>query len=206
MERKWLGVGLLGALGWALGCGGDVVVDVGSGGGTGDGGRSNQGPGSSTSTGGDLGAECQAVCGALGQLGCLSTPIEECVAGCEDLFVQAPPSCSALADAYLQCLIANVTNCDLPPECTSASNQIEQCMSGGGCEAVECGGGSDGSCACKGSCFGQDLSVDCAPSPSGELVCECFASGNPVGTCVESAAPCSFDSGCCAAFFFDQSD
>jgi hypothetical protein len=203
MKMRWLGVGLLGALGWAVGCGGNVVVDTGSGGGTGAGGSSTQGPGSSSSSsGGGPDAACQAACQALGQLGCLSDSVEQCVSDCKVLFEE--PSCSAELEAYLQCLGANVTTCDLPPACIDASNAFDQCLNGGGCQNLECEGGSDGSCGCKGSCFGQDVAVECSPSPSGELACQCLMSGALVGTCVDSTAPCSPDTGCCAAFFFGE--
>lgn len=206
MEMKWLGVGLTAALGWALGCGGNVVIDEGSGGATTTGTTGTTSTtGTTTTTTGtvDPGGTCQKFCLVLAQLGCDTGSQDECVASCLSLYDQQP-ACAPQLTGSLECLLGNMSSCELPPVCIDAQNAYEQCTSASGCQDVACSGASDGSCECKGFCAGQDLAVECAPGPSGELACQCFAGGGFAGSCVENGgAACSFDGGCCAQFFFD---
>lgn len=183
---------LAGALGgtWALGC--DEDTDEGSGAhGTGG-----------AATGSGSGVFCQLFCERGVEFECISG-IDACIDQCESRYAESP-MCSAELSAYLQCLIASSTSCDIPPACVSAFTTHEQCVVNAGfCPGFACSGGSEGSCSCEGSCAGLDLAVQCSPGPSGGFNCQCLEGGGIVGSCVESSAPCSFDSGCCASFFFD---
>jgi hypothetical protein len=203
MYLRLLGMGLAAALGWAAGCGGNVVVD-GEGAG-GSGGTTTTGPGGPTTTtgpGGDPPTTCEALCGLLDQLDCGAGAT--CVSDCLD-FYAATSDCSAEVDAYFSCVIANSTDCNLDPvECEVALQKFDECLNGTtGCTgSVECYGGSDGSCGCKGYCNNQDVSVDCAPDPSGYYLCGCVMGGELVGTCQELNPTCDLQGGCCAPYFF----
>jgi len=204
MDMKWLGVGLTAALGSALGCGGNVVIDEESSGTTTTGTTGTTSTTGTTTTTGtvDPGGTCQQICQILGQFGCDPGTPEECVASCLSLYDQQP-ACAPQLTGYLECVLGNISSCEVPPVCIDPLNAYEQCTSSAGCQDVECSGSSDGSCACKGFCAGQDLAVECGTGPSGELACQCFAGGGLVGSCVENGgAACSFELGCCAPFFF----
>lgn len=206
MYLRWLGLGLVAALGWAAGCGGNVVVDSdGSGGAggtttTGPGGPTTGPGGPTTGPGGDP-TICAGLCNYMEQHQCGVEP--DCVAECLDFY--ATQTCIAELDAYFGCVLTYSTSCDLyAPECEGALNEYDQCVNGSsGCAgSVECYGSSDGSCGCKGFCNGTDVSVDCAPGPSGVFDCSCVMAGSLIAVCQEDVATCDIQGGCCAPYFF----
>jgi hypothetical protein len=211
MKLILLGLGVAAALGWAAGCGGNVVVDEAAGGGGGSGSTSSGGPSSSNATGsstgpggptgttgtGGNGQLCASVCELLEQLQCTE---DNCVESCLDAYAQAP-GCAPQLDAYIVCLLQNTTSCGAPPVCDGALSSWEQCANGGCGGDLECWAGPDGSCGCKGFCSGAEVGVECAPDPSGLFTCQCALGGQVIATCQEPNPSCSIESGCCAPFF-----
>lgn len=197
MMKGLLGMGLAAALAWAAGCGGTVVVD-----GTGQGGGAG---GPSTTGSGTPQTRCSMLCNSFAAAGCADA--DTCPGDCLGIYDLAP-GCAPAVDAYLDCIIASFpTDCAPPSQCIAAAAQLAACIEGTGpspgCSGeVDCYGGSDGSCGCKGLCDGVEASVDCVPGPAGTFDCACVANGAQVGTCQEANPTCDIQSGCCAPLIF----
>lgn len=195
MTKGLLGMSLAAALAWAAGCGGNVVVD----------GQGGEGASSSTTGSGTPQTRCSTMCDLLASSGCSDTTT--CPSDCLGIY-DAAPGCVPEVDAYIDCIIANFSpSCAPPLQCLAVAEQLAVCVAGtnpspGCADGVECYGGSDGSCGCKGLCNGVEASVDCAPGPSGAFDCICAANGTQVGTCQEASPTCDIQSGCCAPFIF----
>ena len=205
---RHLALGFMGSVALlAVACGGNVVVDSGSGGSgggdittTGDGSSGVTSPvGPASSTGGV--SLCEQVCAALQAQGCGAA---NCVADCQQSYASAG-SCAPLLDAVAACYL-NATSpvCDDPFECDDAVNSYTSCFTPGECGSEDCSGSSDGSCSCDGKCNGSLLQVQCLPGNATDF-CTCFKDGAPIGKCTElqqSGTSCDLFGGCCGPLFF----
>lgn len=207
----WLGMGVAAAFGWAVGCGGNVVVDHEGAGGSG---AATTGPGgmttaisvTSSSTAGQGGGNpqtlCEGIC-ALGESLSCAWGDSDCFPECIQSYAQAG-GCSAELDSYYACALGSIVDCEVfIPQCDPYLAAYEECLfSSSGCDEYECFGGSDGSCGCKGYCNDQTIESTCVLEASGALSCSCIADGDLLGYCQGSGDACNPESGCCSAYFF----
>ena len=207
MHLGWRGMGLAAAFGWAVGCGGIVVVDSEGAGGSG---AAPTGSGMTTAIsvtatgqgGGGPQGVCDALCAIGGALGC-DWGESDCLAQCLQFYTEAG-TCSGQLDAYFACVLSSLADCEVwGSPCDPYLEAYLECMNGSsGCDEYECIDGSDGSCGCKGYCNGQVVDATCVAEASGSLSCSCVADGQVLGTCQGSVDACNPESGCCAAYFF----
>jgi hypothetical protein len=144
-----------------------------------------------------------------------------CIDDCFGLYAQG---CTAEADQYLQCLLANA-DCDFGGDvCQAEVEQLSECLSGNSCFTKGCSsGGND--CFCDGNCNGNQVSQSCfsggpepagqsvsvtsggggaPPPPGGGFTCDCFINNGYVGSCNGSPDQVcgGIEQGCCAQIYF----
>jgi len=223
---------VVGALSWVAACGGNVVVEPGTGGG-GQGGTggpggiggtpTTTGPTTTTTTtttttgvgGGEQQGLCQKACTQLAQMMCDGAG-PSCTADCADFFESIQSSCKDEFAAYLACFIAVLPQVGCNPEqpvCEKEVNAYGNCENGsGGAGGSGVGGGSVGCDEIQ--CSGDINSCGCKGFCQGQVWtaeckaqgnqydCNCYVDGNQVGACNEFNSPCDIEFGCCSDFFF----
>ncbi len=143
--------------------------------------------GSSASSGADLAADCETLCGKVSAAGCASPT---CESSCEDTS-SVPSSCTALYDALIACgassgTVGCTSSGDSIGGCESQAAAVAACVNGGGtscpagsytetCEDIDCTGG-DLTAACRaedGSYSESLLPLPCSyvSNCNGQLTC-----------------------------------
>ncbi len=192
------------------GCGANVVFgDSGSGnggGGGGVGGSGNaSGAGGSGNASGTGGATteptaCEVLCGT----GCFDS---DCMQICLDRYL---PGCEDRAESLNQCLSKQFEpgTCGYTPHlCDEVALDFFLCAQPSLCATDSCavfGGG--GACDCSGTCKivdPFDFEQSCSFGPS-DVECDCFESGNYIGSCSQSSLTCELETGCCFSLYFTQ--
>lgn len=201
MRRFLPGCAVLGGLLAISACGGNVIVDNGAGAG---------GAGGSGGFGGsNVLPLCEQFCADVSDFGCGAG--STCVDDCNDLFAQTPSQCDDELAAYISCYDEKLPQfgCDAANACSDVVSAFADCMSNGaggagggpgGCGMADCFGSSDGSCGCKGECFGQIRAVECSPQ-NGAITCQCSLDGSFLGTCSDSSGSCDLEASCCSVYF-----
>jgi hypothetical protein len=187
-------------------CGGKVVVDGQSSGGTGAGGGvgGEASTGSTSSTGSTDAELCGQFCAVINSKTCPSTP--SCGPDCVDAFAAAGVCKSALTD-LTQCIIKtggpSYDGCVLASECNETVLAYKTCTNTGPWDLPTCTNSTDGSCDCKAVCNGANLGMVCTANAIGGLSCVCSEAGSAIGTCEDpQAMSCGeFTQGCCAKIF-----
>lgn len=170
------------------------------------------------------GTACEKLCDKFAACG--GETGEECVDQCVQGLDVGPAACRDELLGVYECIVdvPDQEDCDYSSFCLSETIAYGDCISGSGtggiggiggagvgggsgaggfgggsasCDFTECSEGSDGSCQCKGFCAGQDVFINCAPQGNAS-VCQCFASGNDLGSCASPSVTCGIESSCCA--------
>lgn len=139
-----------------------------------------------TGGGGEVMAECQAVCDLANT--CKLDAGPDCVQGCVDEFVGAMGACAAAIDGYLGCLASMscmeledlFQNDILGPCADEVAAADAACDMGGGDCAIGIGGNPQGTeCSLSKECQGEPvLEMQCAMDQ-----CVCLVDGMEVGNC-----------------------
>ncbi|AGP38749.1 hypothetical protein BE04_08145 [Sorangium cellulosum] len=198
-------------------CGGNVVVDGMPGEGSGGAGAtsssasgtSNVGVTSTGGGGGDARSKCLEYCEMFLPT-CGAAP-GSCGDVCDQQLSTAP-ACNDRLAPFFDCAI-EAFNCDvIPSRCQPLLDEYDACAFGAGsgsgsgagadCGGLECFGGGDRVCSCKGSCSSVDFAVECRPTMGGaDLSCSCFVDGSEVASCGDIGPACDLARLCCEPIF-----
>ncbi|WP_437313605.1 hypothetical protein [Sorangium sp. So ce385] len=209
----------LAVLAWGTACGGNVVVDGMPGEGSGGAGAtsssaswtSNVGV---TSTGGGGGGDARSKCLDYCEM---FLPVCGAAPGsCDDVCdeqLSTAPACNDRLAPFFDCAI-EAFNCDvIPSRCQPLLDEYDACAFGAGsgsgsgagagadCGGLECFGGGDRVCSCKGSCPGWDFAVECRPVGRSDISCSCLVNGSEVATCTQVGSGCGLAIDCCEPNF-----
>ncbi len=127
-------------------------------------------------------------------------------ANCVGLCAMQKPTCIALHQDYLNCVLKNQKSntCAAIPACKSALDAYLMCI---GPSMGGCGADASGNCSCSDALNAHKYSTQCSPSGNGTFSCTCAVDGQPMGKCFGNApmgpiGVCGLDSSCCASLYF----